>query len=62
MTLNPFALNCQAAVAFRMLADATGDQTLRLRAETILDTVGPMAHTQGPDAAQFLLARRAVLR
>jgi uncharacterized protein len=62
VNLKPFALNCQAAVSLRRLADATDDQTLRSRAEAILTSVAPVAHTQGPDAAQLLLARRAVLR
>lgn len=62
LTIKPFALNCRAALALRRLADATDDHTLQLRARTILDTVAPLAPTQGPDAAELLLARRAVLR
>jgi hypothetical protein len=62
LPLKPFALNCRAALALRRLADATDDHTLQLRARTTLDTVASMAPTQGPDAAELLLARRAVLR
>ena len=61
-TLKPFVLNCQAALALRRLAEATNEAALASRAAAGLAAMSPFAHAQGPDAAHYLLARRAVLR
>lgn len=59
--LTPFALNCEAATALRRLADAAGDAAFASRARDTLLAIASSAPMQGPDAAHWLLARRAVV-
>ena len=60
--LKPFVLNCDAAMVLRRLAEAVNDETFARRAADALTAVSGRAASQGPLAAHFLLARRAVLR
>jgi uncharacterized protein YyaL (SSP411 family) len=60
--LKPFVLNCEAAVVLRRLAEAVNDPEFGRQATAALDAVGGRADSQGPLAAHYLIARRAVLR
>ena len=60
--LTPFVLNCEAAVVLRRLAEAVNDPQFAHHATAALAAVGGRAASQGPLAAHYLLARRAVLR
>lgn len=60
--VKPFVLNCEAAMVLRRLADALNDPGLAEHAAGALAAVAGRASAQGPLAAHYLLARRAVLR
>ena len=56
--LRPFAANCEAARLFRRLAATSGGEEFAERAEATLAAVAPLASSQGPLAAHYLLALR----
>lgn len=58
--LKPFALNCDAVVVLARLAGISGDASLLDRAWATLRAVSTVASTQGPLAAQYLLAWQAL--
>ena len=58
--LKPFVLNCDAAVVLHQLAVETGDDGLRARAADTLASIAPFTIDQGPLAAHYLLAARAI--
>ena len=60
--LKPFVLNCEAAIVLRRLADAVDEADFARRATAGLAAVRGRAASQGPMAAHYLIARRAVLR
>jgi len=60
--LKPFVLNCDAAVVLRRMAEAINDAVLARRAGEALEAVAGRAIAFGPLGAQYLIARRAVLR
>jgi uncharacterized protein YyaL (SSP411 family) len=57
--LTPFAANCDAAIILRRLAASSGDSEFALVADSALAAVSGSAMAQGPQAAHYLLARRA---
>ena len=57
--LLPFVSNCRAAGLLHRLADASGDHDFAATADAVLAALAPLAAAQGPDAAHYLLARRA---
>jgi uncharacterized protein YyaL (SSP411 family) len=60
--LTPFVLNCDAAVVFDRLSRATSDPGWHAEGRRVLEAIGPRAVEQGPLAAHFVLARRALSR
>jgi hypothetical protein len=60
--IEPFVLNCEAAIVLDRMARADGEASFAARARQILATLEPRAARFGPLAAHYLLARRAVLR
>lgn len=60
--LRPFALNCEAAVALHRLDVISPDAGFGAAARSALDSVAPCAAGQGPLAAHYLLALRALSR
>ena len=56
--VRPFAANCEAARLFRRLASTSGGEEFAGRAEATLAAVAPLASSQGPLAAHYLLALR----
>ena len=60
--LKPFVLNCDAAGAFCRLSHVSGDPRWFEHARGVLASVAAQAPAQGPLAAHFLLARRALAR
>lgn len=56
--IRPFAANCEAARLFRRLASTSGGEEFADRAEATLAAVAPLASSQGPLAAHYLLALR----
>jgi uncharacterized protein YyaL (SSP411 family) len=57
--LRPFAANCDASRTLRRLAAASGEQEFAAFADRILAAMAPLAVSQGPLAAHYVLARRA---
>jgi len=55
--LKPFVTNCEAVRVLRRLAETTGDREFDARADATLEAVAPLAASQGPLAAHYLLAR-----
>lgn len=60
--IEPFVLNCEAAIVLDRIARAIGDEGFRGLAQQVIATLGPRAARFGPLAAHYLLARRSVLR
>lgn len=60
--LRPFVLNCEAAVALHRLSAAAPDGGFDQAAGAALDSVAAEAVDQGPLAAHYLVARRALSR
>lgn len=60
--LKPFVLNCEGAVVLRRLAEAVNEPEFARRATEALAAVRGRAAAEGPLAAHYLIARRAVLR
>ena len=60
--LKPFVLNCDAAVVLRRLSQAVNDPAFARCAAEALAAVSGRAAAQGPLAAHYLLARRAILQ
>jgi hypothetical protein len=60
--VKPFVLNCDAAVVLLRLAEAADDPDFARQAAAALEAVGGRAASQGPLAAHYLIARRAVPR
>jgi len=60
--VEPFVLNCEAAIVLDRIARATGERGFADLARRTLATLEPRAARFGPLAAHYLLARRAVLR
>ncbi|MEX2663576.1 MAG: hypothetical protein WD227_16715, partial [Vicinamibacterales bacterium] len=60
--VKPFVLNCDAAVVLRRLAEAADDPDFARQAAAALEAVGGRAASQGPLAAHYVIARRAVPR
>jgi uncharacterized protein YyaL (SSP411 family) len=60
--LRPFALNCEAAVALHRLSVINPDAGFGDAARATLDSVAACAADQGPLAAHYLLALRALSR
>jgi uncharacterized protein len=58
--LLPFVANCTAAAVLQRLAVSSGDRQFTALAETILAAAAPRAAAEGPLAAHYLLARRAL--
>ena len=58
--LKPFDVNCQAAVALGRLAATSGEHDFMTMAQSTLAAVAPEASRHGPQAAQYLLAMRAL--
>jgi uncharacterized protein YyaL (SSP411 family) len=58
MRLKPFASNCDAARLFGRLAAASGDQEFADRARATLESLAPVAASQGPLAAHYVIALR----
>jgi uncharacterized protein YyaL (SSP411 family) len=58
--LKPFDGNCQAAIALGRLAATSGENDFMTMAQTTLTAVASDAERHGPQAAQYLLALRAV--
>jgi uncharacterized protein len=54
--LKPFVTNCEAARVLRRLADTTNDREFRDRSDRTLAAMAPLAPSQGPLAAHYLLA------
>jgi uncharacterized protein YyaL (SSP411 family) len=59
-TLKPFVLNCDAARTLRRLAITSGESQFDRAADRTLEAMAPIAPTQGPLAAHYLLAMRAI--
>jgi len=59
-TLKPFVLNCDAARTLRRLATTSGESQFDRAADRTLEAMAPIAPTQGPLAAHYLLAMRAI--
>lgn len=57
--LKPFVTNCDASRTLFRLATVSGDESFARTAAAALDTMDPIASTQGPLAAHYLLAVRA---
>ena len=57
--LKPFVMNCEASRTLFRLASASGEADFTRTATAALDTMHPVASTQGPLAAHYLLAVRA---
>jgi uncharacterized protein YyaL (SSP411 family) len=57
--LKPFVANCEAARMLVRLASASGEQDFARTATAALDAIHPLASSQGPLAAHYLLAVRA---
>lgn len=57
--LKPFAINCDASRTLRRLADVSGEPEFAGFADRILSAMAPLASSQGPLAAHYVLARRA---
>lgn len=57
--LKPFVPNCEASRTLRRLAAASGESEFARAADRTLDAMGPVAPTQGPLAAHYVLAVRA---
>jgi uncharacterized protein YyaL (SSP411 family) len=57
--LKPFVTNCDAARTLVRLASASGEQDFVRAADRTIETMRPLAPTQGPLAAHWLLAVRA---
>jgi uncharacterized protein YyaL (SSP411 family) len=60
--LKPFVANCEAAEVLHRLSRAAGEFPFDAHAAAALDAVGPVAASQGPLAAHYVLARRALSR
>jgi uncharacterized protein YyaL (SSP411 family) len=58
--LKPFVTNCDAARTLIRLATVSGDQAFARAATDALEAMQPLASIQGPLAAHYLLAVRAV--
>jgi uncharacterized protein YyaL (SSP411 family) len=58
--LKPFDTNCQAAIALGRLAATSGEHDFMTMAQATLSAIAPEAARHGPQAAQYLLATRAV--
>ncbi|HEX5474055.1 MAG TPA: DUF255 domain-containing protein [Vicinamibacterales bacterium] len=58
---HPFVTGCEAARAFARLARVSDESAFRGRAESILLALYPRVSAQGPLAAHYALAARAVL-
>jgi hypothetical protein len=56
----PYAGNCDAAVFFARLRQASRDEAFEAVPERALDCAAPAAAVHGPDAARWLLAAREV--
>jgi uncharacterized protein len=56
--LKPFVTNCDAARVLRRLAASSGDHEFTARADAALEAMAPLASSQGPLAAHYVLARR----
>jgi uncharacterized protein YyaL (SSP411 family) len=59
-TLKPFVLNCEAARTLRRLAATSGESQFARAADRTLGAMAPIAPGQGPLAAHYLLAMRAI--
>ena len=57
--LKPFVTNCEASRTLRRLAAASGESEFARAADRTVDAMGPVAPTQGPLAAHYVLAVRA---
>jgi uncharacterized protein YyaL (SSP411 family) len=57
--LKPFVPNCQAAAVLYRTAKSSGENDFRDIADAALAAVAPTARRYGPDAAHYVLARRA---
>jgi hypothetical protein len=60
--MKPFVLNCEAARVLRRLAEAVNDPDFARHSAAALEAVGGRAGSQGPLAAHYVIARRAVPR
>jgi uncharacterized protein len=58
--IKPFATNCDAARTLRRVARVAGEEEFSSLAARTLSAMAPMAPAQGPLAAHYLLAMRAV--
>jgi uncharacterized protein YyaL (SSP411 family) len=58
----PFTSNCEAAVVLAKLAETSGESDFARAAESVIAAISGAAAAQGPDAAHYILAGRAVLR
>ena len=56
----PFAVNCDLALALGRLARTSGDAAFGQQASAILAAMAPLALQQGPLAAHYVLAARAL--
>jgi uncharacterized protein len=58
--IKPFAANCDASRTLRRLAEASGEREFVVFADRTLTAMKPLAKSQGPLAAHYVLAERAV--
>jgi uncharacterized protein YyaL (SSP411 family) len=57
--IKPFAANCDASRTLRRLAEASGEREFVVFADRTLAAMKPLAKSQGPLAAHYVLAERA---
>jgi uncharacterized protein YyaL (SSP411 family) len=57
--IKPFAVNCDASRTLRRLAQASGEREFVAFADRTLAAMKPLAKSQGPLAAHYVLAERA---
>src|SRR5262249_13638228 len=58
--LKPFDVNCHAAIALGRIAATSGEHEFMTMAHATLSAIAPEAARHGPQAAQYVLAARAV--
>jgi uncharacterized protein YyaL (SSP411 family) len=60
--IKPFALNCDASRTLRRLAEASGEREFVVFADRTLSAMAPLAASQGPLGAHYVMAQRAAAR
>jgi uncharacterized protein YyaL (SSP411 family) len=60
--IKPFAVNCDASRTLRRLAEASGEREFVVFADRTLGAMTPLAASQGPLAAHYVMAQRAAAR